>query len=419
MYLDEDSVGTSPQTRLLLVSGDPRLAGEVRKWLEHARTAAHLEVCQSVVALSDTHTADLMLVAESGLPHRSAERIADEFARTTGKPVIFLGDAPGQGGRLHLLRKRGSGCVPFLELHRLPVVVEQTLRRFESAVTEQRIESEMQRAADAVGRSQKLVTIGRLAGSIAHEINNPLESITNLLYLAVQEPGLPPQARSYLELAQAELGRVVEISKQTLSFNRETASPVLVHAVDLLEEVLALYRRRVAEKHITVKREYASSAPVRVFPGEIRQVFSNLISNALEAMEANGTLRIRVHAGRMSRDGHAGALRISIADTGSGIPPDVLTRLGEPFFTTKGQRGTGLGLWVSQSIIRRHGGSLRMRSRVGERHGTVFTVCLPVDMDRVQQMPDPHSDPSHAVSQVADRRWANSDDAFRNQASGY
>ncbi len=424
---------TVNSTRLLLVSADSRLEAEVRRSLAIVQMPAILDVCRSLTTLSDaiwTRSAELLLVAESGLPHRSAERIAEEFSGETKKPVIFLGDPPGALGGLHLLRKHGSECIAFADLHRLPLAIEHSLRHFETSNTEKRLQHEILRAADAVGRNQKLVTIGRLAGSIAHEINNPLESITNLIYLTAHEPGLPAQARTYLELAQKELNRVVEISKQTLTFNRETASPVPVCAPDLIEEVLGLYRRRVAEKHISVEREYGPTAHVRVFPGEIRQVFSNLIGNALEAMEPQGCLRIRVRGGFMPRDRAAQALRISIADTGSGIPPHVLARLGEPFFTTKGQRGTGLGLWVTRSIIQRHGGVLRLRSRTGERHGTTFTIFLPVHfmpeaLDAVGKDASPVQDTPARAPEVetsnGGRHWAANGDngIFRGRAIGF
>lgn len=236
------------------------------------------------------------------------------------------------------------------------------------------------RPADAIRDNQKLATIGRLAASIAHEINNPLESITNLLFLIGSDPTLSTDARNYLQMAQQELARVSQISSQTLNFYRESPAPVRTDLSDLLEEVLVLYARRIGEKRLAVIKEYDATAPIHVFPGEMRQVFSNLISNAIEASHEGGKLRLRIRAARHWTDGGVRGLRISIADNGSGIPAHIRKRIGEPFFTTKGQHGTGLGLWVTQSILARYGGNLQLHSSVGQRHGTVFSVFLATNL---------------------------------------
>ena len=235
-------------------------------------------------------------------------------------------------------------------------------------------------SANALRENHKMVTIGRLAGSIAHEINNPLESITNLMFLIGSDPKLSIEIRNYLQMAQHELNRVIQISKQTLNFYRETPTPVRVDMVELLEEVLVLYSRRIGEKQLLVTREYNARTPVTVFPGEMRQVFSNLISNAIEASRTGGKLRLRIRSATHWTDGGVRGVRVSIADDGSGIDPQIRARLGEPFFTTKGQSGTGLGLWVTQSILNRYGGDMRMHSSVGERHGTVFSIFLPTNL---------------------------------------
>ena len=245
---------------------------------------------------------------------------------------------------------------------------------------------QVEQVAEVLRQNQKLITLGRLAASIAHEINNPLESITNLLYLI--EQGDPRQSREYLKLAQRELSRVVQISKQTLSFSRETRSPVSVQFSELIEEVLGLHSRRIGEKNLRVVRQYETYEPITVLPGEMRQVLSNLISNAIEATSPRGRIVIRIRAARRwaGRDGRG--LRLSIGDNGTGIPEEVRIRLGEPFFTTKGHNGTGLGLWVTQSIISRYGGSLQIRSSVSPaRHGTVFSLFLPLNLRPVAVFP--------------------------------
>jgi signal transduction histidine kinase len=233
------------------------------------------------------------------------------------------------------------------------------------------------RATETLRASHKLIELGRLSASIAHEINNPLSSITNLLFLLRQEPELSLRAKGYLDLIESEMDRVIAISKQTLSFSRESSTPDHVSLVDLVEEVLFLYRHRVEQKHLEVRREYLPVEAVWGYPGELRQVLSNLIVNAIDASRQGGRLQIRV---RKAANGCGDTgVRVTVADTGAGIPPEVMRRLGEPFFTTKGQQGTGLGLWVTRAIVEHHGGELRLRSRWGgRRHGTVFSLFLPL-----------------------------------------
>jgi len=238
---------------------------------------------------------------------------------------------------------------------------------------------DQERALETLRSSQKLIHLGRLTASIAHEVNNPLESVTNLLYLIRSEPGLSQSALAYLDLAEREMERVVTITRQTLSFARETSQPVDLSLPGLLEEVLTLYRHQIHEKQLRIIQRYTPTETLRVFPGEIRQILANLIVNAIEASTHRGAVTLRV---RPASSGHG--IRITIADNGTGIPPQVRRHLGEPFFTTKGQGGTGLGLWVSRSIVERYGGKLRMRSihtsdPLGKaRHGTVFTLFLPL-----------------------------------------
>jgi signal transduction histidine kinase len=244
----------------------------------------------------------------------------------------------------------------------------------------ERSQPEINRVADVLRENQKLITLGRLTASIAHEINNPLESITNLLYLIERDQ--PEKAQDYLNLAQHELARVVQITRQTLTFSRETSAPVRVELAELIEDVLGLYARRISDNALRIARQYESREQVLVLPGQIRQVLSNLISNAVEASEPRGRIVIRIHEARyQAARGSERGLRFSIVDNGSGIPHEVRSRLGQPFFTTKGQSGTGLGLWVTQSILSRYGSSLQVRSSVEpEKHGTVFSFVLPLNL---------------------------------------
>ena len=220
-------------------------------------------------------------------------------------------------------------------------------------------------SANALRENHKMVTIGRLAGSIAHEINNPLESITNLMFLIGSDPKLSIESRNYLQMAQHELNRVIQISKQTLNFYRETPSPVRVDMVELLEEVLVLYSRRIGEKQLPVTREYNARTPVTVFPGEMRQVFSNLISNAIEASRTGGKLRLRIRSATHWKDGGVRGVRVSIADDGSGIDPTNPCPSRGAFLHHQGperDRPGFVGHPVNpESLWRRHAASLQYR----------------------------------------------------------
>ena len=225
--------------------------------------------------------------------------------------------------------------------------------------------------------NQKMIAMGRQAASIVHEINNPLESMGNLLYLLGGEKDLSEQAKTYLALAQRELDRVIQISKQTLNFYRDTPQPMEVHIGQLFDEVLALYRRKIEEKQLTIKLQYDSRQTAMAFPGGMRQVLSNLIVNAIEASPRGGSLYLRMKPSHRWADGMRG-VRITIADNGSGMTAETRRALGRPFLTTKGQEGTGLGLWVTMSILRQHGARLQNRSSVDQaKHGTIFSIFLP------------------------------------------
>jgi PAS domain S-box-containing protein len=234
---------------------------------------------------------------------------------------------------------------------------------------------EQKQAQEALLRSEKLAAAGRLAASISHEINNPLESITNLLYLALSDARLAADTREYLNQAEQELARVSQITTQTLRFYRQTTNPTSADIGSLLDSVLRLLRGRVANTEVKVVTEYRATRPLHCFEGELRQVFTNLIGNALDAMTGHpGRLVVRTSESHNWATGEAG-IRVTVADSGSGINRDTLQRIFEPFYTTKGLRGTGLGLWVSKEIIAKHRGTMRVKSTVGT--GTTFSVFLP------------------------------------------
>lgn len=231
------------------------------------------------------------------------------------------------------------------------------------------------RAEEALIKSEKLAAVGRLAASISHEINNPLEAVTNLLYLVEQSTRSTPASQLALK-AQEELARVSHIVTQTLRFHRQSSSPQLTAVDELLDPAISLFRGRMANANIRLDLQNRTSCRICCRDGDIRQVLSNLIGNAIDSMRAGGRLIVRTssaHDGKTNAPG----VRISIADTGHGIPKDAMERIFEPFYTTRGDSGTGLGLWISQEIIKRNQGTLRIRSKTAG--GTVATVFLPIE----------------------------------------
>jgi PAS domain S-box-containing protein len=237
--------------------------------------------------------------------------------------------------------------------------------------------TERKKSEHALRETEKLAATGRLAATIAHEINNPLEAVTNFIYLAKSDPQLPEHVRQQLETADQELGRITHIAQQTLGFYRDTSGPVTVSVADTLTNVLTLYERRMTYRSLRIHRDDSPGLKIRALQGELRQVLSNLVANAIDASDDGCTIRVR--ARQVSINGNPTAIRFTIADNGAGIPESMRERIFAPFFTTKAEVGTGLGLWVTRGMVEKHGGTIRFRSRQGERSGTVFSVLLPAD----------------------------------------
>jgi signal transduction histidine kinase len=230
----------------------------------------------------------------------------------------------------------------------------------------------------ALLQTEKLAAVGRLAASIAHEINNPLESVTNLLYLAQHSTSLS-EIQGYLRTAEQEVARVSVISSQTLRFYKQSTGPRMVTAQELFESVISVLQGRLFKQGVELLQRWRAQRPVRCLDGEIRQVLANLVTNALDALpEQGGQLFLRSHEGLDSDDRKG--IYIVVADTGSGMLAEVQERLYEAFFTTKGEDGNGLGMWVSKEIVDRHAATLRVRSsQRPQRSGTVFRLFLPFD----------------------------------------
>ena len=243
-------------------------------------------------------------------------------------------------------------------------------------ITASSLEITQQKKAElALIESEKLAVVGRLASSIAHEINNPLESVTNLLYLASQSDSLD-SAKSYLASADHELQRMAAVTSQTLRFHKQSTSPQKVKAEALIQSVLSIYQGRILNCGVEIHTRYRAGQPAHCFEGEIRQVISNLLANALDAVSSGGKIYLRTREGCCFRTGRPGIV-LTIADNGAGMQPEAKLKIFRPFYTTKGIRGTGLGLWICKEITDRHHGTLQVRSRIGQ--GTVFTLFLPYD----------------------------------------
>ena len=231
------------------------------------------------------------------------------------------------------------------------------------------------RFAEATVKNERLATLGRLSSSIVHEILNPLESVTNLLYLANQTEDVAA-VKDYIQIAEQEVERASSIVSQTLRFNRKSTEPAVISCDILLNEILSLQKTQFSRDHIKLETRATRALQVRCNEGEIRQIVVNLITNSIDAMAPKGG-RLMVRAGRSSRRQGRGIV-ITVADTGVGMSPEVQSKIFNPFFTTKKELGNGLGLWISRELAEKHGGTLKAKSsqRIG-KSGSVFQLYLP------------------------------------------
>ena len=253
--------------------------------------------------------------------------------------------------------------------------------------------SERKQSEEVLRKTEKLAATGRLAASIAHEVNNPLEAITNLLYLLRNFCDLDEAALRYVTMAEREGKRIAEIAQQTLRFYRQSTLPHRANMAELLDSILDLYQSRFNTLNIAVERQYDPGMDLYCFAGEVRQVFANLVGNAIDATSGGGRLVVRARRSRNWEFPGVCGVRFTVADTGDGMEEDVRDRVFEAFFTTKENSGTGLGLWVSHEIILKHRGIVHVRSQTGGNgrpSGTVFQVFLPDD-DKLINLPRPVS----------------------------
>ncbi len=317
----------------------------------------------------------------TSLAHARGRRIGDIFhilSEDTNRPVenpaekvLAQGCAVGPENRTVLRRPDGH----FLPIEDSAAPITDDSSKLIGVVLVFRDASQERSFQQALRRTEKLAAAARLSATVAHEINNPLEAIGNLIYLAKTNLDAPDMAAEQLQLAEHELARISHITQQTLGFFRESTSPSPVYLPSLIKSVLKLYSNKLQHKEIKIEATFEECPPITVFAGEIQQLVSNIISNAIDALPVKGTLKIEA-APVKKVDGDL--IRLKIEDDGPGIAPENLKRIFEPFFTTKKDVGTGLGLWVCKEIAERHGGSVHAHSDTENGpKGAVFTVLLP------------------------------------------
>jgi PAS domain S-box-containing protein len=275
-------------------------------------------------------------------------------------------------------RRSKDGGILYVSLTISPV--KDTQGKVFGASTIARDITQTKMAEEALRNSERLAVAGRMAATVAHEINNPLETVTNVLYLLSRNATLDEGARKYLKIADEELRRIAQITRSTLGLYRERdTTPGAVNLSEMIDNLLMFYQRQVQSLGVKVEKRFDSVGRVVGVSGELRQVIANLLANAIDALSVAGTaLKMHVYESPDWRNLSKRGIRVVVADDGPGINAETQVNLFRPFYTTKGQKGTGLGLWVSRGIITKHGGTIRLRSRTGTRHGTCFAVFLPL-----------------------------------------
>jgi signal transduction histidine kinase len=341
--------------------------------------------------------AGVVIIAEEALPPSEIDLWAAQVrAQPSWSDLFFIIlTIPGERSRKRMLAQQPLGKMELLERPVRPeTFIGTVMAALRSRVRQFDMRNhlvEVRLADDAIRKSEKLAVAGRFALSVSHEINNPLEAVTNLLYL-IQRSSTHADAKALAETAVQELARVSEIVTQSLRFYRSPSKPTTVHISEIVDSALTLYDSRIASAEIVVERDFRNCSPIVAMSGELRQVTLNLIGNAVDAIGRQGRLRIRAANARQHRNGSLRGIRLTIADTGSGIEPDIRYSIFEPFVSSKGDTALGLGLWLTSQIVRKHGGTIQVKSRArSASSGTVFSIFLPLEFQS-----GAHADASNA-----------------------
>src|SRR4051812_2567709 len=316
--------------------------------------------------------------------NKAAERIfgykAEEIIGqpiTTIIPIELQGDEPGILARIqagerieHFETVRVTKDGRRLNVSLTVSPIKDSKGKIVGAAKIARDITQQKKLEEALRTTERLASVGRLAATVAHEINNPLEAVTNFIYLANQQPELSEKLKRYLSSADQELRRVAHIAQQTLGFYKDNSQPTEVSIGEVIGDVLAVYGRKMDYKQLRAEERIEADLRLHTLAGELKQVLSNVIANAIDASREGGRIIIRA---RSVRSG----VCITIADTGIGIAARDQRNLFTPFFTTKREVGTGLGLWITRDLLQKKGGSIRLRSRDHEPSGTVVRIYLP------------------------------------------
>jgi PAS domain S-box-containing protein len=358
-------------------------AAEIRQREEWFRVT--LGSIGDAVIATDEHGTVIFInpVAEelTGIGLRQAQgqpihKVFPIFNEQTGNPVNnpvanVLEQGRVMGLANHTILQHADGHMIPIEDSAAPIFDDD--RKLRGVVMVFRDVTDEKRAQEVLRKAEKLAAAGRLAATVAHEINNPLEAVCNLIYIVKNHLSLPEDVVGYLNMAEQELDRVSHITKQTLGFYRDSSEAGPVVLSDVLESVLRLYENKLKTKNIAVEMEFLDCPPVHALEGEVKQLIANLISNAADAVGPGGRIRIS-----MAQAEQCKGVEIKIADDGPGVAEKHRAQIFEPFFTTKEDVGTGLGLWVSKEIAERHGGKIELDpGRNADLGGAGFTVFLP------------------------------------------
>lgn len=377
--------------RVLLVAPIGRDAKLIQDALQ--KSGIRSQALKDIAAAVKTFRAEevgALLIAEEALGNGAIAHLASALKQQPSWSMLPLLILTSGGTETLQSRSRQRQRLPLgnTVLLERPIRVATLVSSIKAALLERSRQYERRRAEEALRQTEKLALVGRMASSIAHEINNPVEAITNLLFLLESTP-LSEYQRRFLDTAQSELARVSQIASQTLAFNRQRDIKGQASISALLDSVLMLYQGRLSGSKILIERRYRNTEPFTCYPGELRQVFANLIGNAFDATRSQGgRIILREHAATHPKTGRCG-VRATIADTGQGMGPEVQTHLFAAFTSTKGAGGSGLGLWISKGIVEKHGGSIQFRSsnKPGSS-GTVFSIFIPTgDQTRIPTAP--------------------------------